>query len=343
MKHKMKKFILIKLCLCFAAGGIFAQSNVITTGSDFDPTLYVLDTANFNVLAQLHLEGTLGETFEDAYGLTRDNANNYYSVFTYNNGASLSLLGKIDINTGTVIVIDTLLSGSLTERISGLSFANNKLWGVTDEGSFTPQALYTINTSNAALTLVGILNYQGQGAAIGYCNSNQKLYSWAGDSLYKINPVTNAVSLAGYDTNGVLSAVNPFYPQSMLYIGNGKFLISGYYDSGNFWIADTLGRITASGKSYDNAINNVKGWVYVDQSHASIQGLSTFCEKDSVGLVHASLIGDNYQWTYNGTDIPGATNKMYLPALTGRYNCWINVHGDVDTACLLYTSDAADE
>lgn len=329
MKNNYKiKFLFFVLSFFLLYGNkAHSQSNVLAVAAEEDK-LFVLDTTNFTLLNEITLFTDSGDNIYGVNGLARDNQGNYYGsikIASYSN----HVLGKININTGHVTLIDTLIP----ERFSNFSFANNTLFGTTGQGSTTPEALFSINTSNATITLIDTIDqygsFTGYGSALGYCTDNQMLYSWSGDSLYKINPVTGIIALVAYDTTNNLQSD---YPQSMLYIGNGQFLVTAYYNNPDFWIADTLGNVVASSKSYDIAVNNIKGWVYVNQSHFTIQGPNSFCLNDPNGVLYAGLVGDNYHWTVDGDTIAGAYGLNYMPTVSGYYNCWVNVNGDNDTA-----------
>lgn len=339
MKRQYKflsKFILTLMTFIGSLGLTNAQSNLIVVepyNQSSDLQLYVMDTTDFNVLATLPLVGSKGENIIGINGLAKDANGNFYGsakVASYSN----HVLCKINIATGIVTMIDTLVG----EKFSNLAFANGTLYGVTGQGSTTPEALFTINTTDASLTLVDTLaangGYGGYGAIIGYCKDNGMLYAMGTDTIYKIDPTTNTISYVAYDTNGY---VGDEYPQFMEYIGGGKFVMTAYYTTPELYILDTLGNITLTTDSlmrnyYGGNDVYIKGVTYVNHANYSIQGPTTFCLNDPNGVLHAGLVGNNYQWTKNGVNISGADSNAYVPTTSGFYNCFVTVAGVTDSA-----------
>src|SRR5271155_3812006 len=99
-------------------------------------------------------------------------------------------LGTVDLNTGVFTLIGNMGSGGY----DGLAVANGILY--TEQNGL----LYSVNTSNASLTLIGGLT--GKNLAT-FGSTTTGLYGLAGSgsltvaTLYSINPQTGAITTIG--------------------------------------------------------------------------------------------------------------------------------------------------
>ncbi|MGV6852907.1 MAG: IPTL-CTERM sorting domain-containing protein [bacterium] len=109
-------------------------------------------------------------------------------------------LATIDLNTGV-----TSLTNDLGEKFAGITFdCTGQLYGVTGDGSSTPESLFTIDKTNASISLLATLGNGSDGETIGFNTADGLLYTRSGrstnSSFYSINPGTGASTQIGGTT-----------------------------------------------------------------------------------------------------------------------------------------------
>ena len=96
--------------------------------------------------------------------------------------------------------------------------------------------------------------------------------------------------------------------------------------------------IASQAGKYQLSVTNAAGCTDTSQSLtvnvyalpiASIShiGSATFCAGDSLELTAGSSAGWNYQWSYNGIAIPGATAATFMARQAGNYRVEVSVNG----------------
>ena len=104
-------------------------------------------------------------------------------------------LVTIDPNTGVATGI-----GALTNQISSLAFrSTGVLWAVSGDGGSPPETLYTVNTSNATLTLQFALGNGADGETIAF-HGNGLMYHSSGNAaalFESVNVDTQVVTPIG--------------------------------------------------------------------------------------------------------------------------------------------------
>jgi Right handed beta helix region len=110
-------------------------------------------------------------------------------------------LVTIDPATGTATDV-----GNTGDAFAGLAFSSaGTLYGVTGDGAVAPETLYTLNTANAAKTLVGTLGNGDSGEAIAFNPDNGLIYHASGRKtriFETINPST--LSITNVPLSGVV-------------------------------------------------------------------------------------------------------------------------------------------
>lgn len=159
-------------------------------------------------------------------------------------------LGKVDVATGNVALV-----GNMGTVLTDIAFSpSGALYGV----SFN--ALYSVNTSSAAATLIGNLGVTGMNALV--FNADGTLYAAGLDSkLYTVNIGTGAASSLG--STGFTSGGDLAFYESKLYLASaGNQLVdvdvvnpSNSTAVGSFGFNDVFGLATGD----DNVLYGVSG------------------------------------------------------------------------------------
>jgi DNA-binding beta-propeller fold protein YncE len=125
-------------------------------------------------------------------------------------------LATMDLGTGVLTQRATF-----TEKFAGIAFdAAGTLYGITGDGSDTPETLYAIDPNSGALSLVAQPGTGSDGEAIAFNPDNGLLYRYGGDNIFQsIAPSTGTVT--DIFTNG---AVIPALSHALVYNG-GSFIL----------------------------------------------------------------------------------------------------------------------
>ncbi len=174
-------------------------------------------------------------------------------------GTVFALLLVGATNTPRRLVTLDLASGvatdiGLADNGSGLLFADitftsgGTLFGVTDDGSPSPETLFTLNTTSASPTFVRTLGNGSSGEAIGFNPGDGLIYHVSGFGVQ--NDPVNGVILETIDPASPLTppvnvplSVDGFVTdvESLFFWGNGFFLAGDV--EGSLSLASTTGRI----------------------------------------------------------------------------------------------------
>ena len=251
-------------------------------------------------------------TVTGANGLATFTCGPIYIVYQAN---SSRYLGTVDPATGVITEI-----GNLGDKVANITFANGVLLGVTGDGASVPETLYSINTVNAAMTLLTPLGNGNDGESIEFNPDDGLLYHWSGWGtasviMESINPttfVTNPITLTGATLANVGAST---------YVGNGKFLISDVNDEGLKYIT-TSGVVSAT----SNTTDIFKGMVFPDGSLASVTNTTaandSICDGETAVLVCHNP-GEIYEWFLDGVST-GNTNDTLNATVSGAYVCEVN-------------------
>ncbi|MEZ4740322.1 MAG: T9SS type A sorting domain-containing protein [Flavobacteriales bacterium] len=113
------------------------------------------------------------------------------AVYVVAKAGSTFHLATLDVSTGILSTIATM-----DEKFAGLAFDNDgTLYGITGDGSNTPETLYAIDTGTAALTLVAQPGTGDDGEALAYNTDNGLLYRYGGGNVFQsIDPADGTVT-----------------------------------------------------------------------------------------------------------------------------------------------------
>jgi hypothetical protein len=112
-------------------------------------------------------------------------------VFVLAKVGSSIILATIDLSTG-----DLTQRASFTEKFAGIAFDDaGVLYGITGDGSNTPETLYSINPNTGAITMTAQPGIGSDGEAIAFNPSNGLLYRYGGSNVFQsIDPGTGTVT-----------------------------------------------------------------------------------------------------------------------------------------------------
>lgn len=222
-----------------------------------DDSLRTIDPSNGMVLTAIRLE-LPGKFINRSTGLAIDPTTGLLYGMLHLDAQYGRQLVQINPATG-----DALSIGDTGDKFSGIVFDSaGTLYGVTGDGSLTPESLHSLSIVDATTTLIMALGNGGKGEAIGYNSDNGMLYHASGNKLdtSRIFEVINPVTLSITDIP--ISGPEYLEATSMVYDGGGNFLISGG--------AATLYRIDTSGNT------------------TSVNSLSFFCKGLAFSIITAT-------------------------------------------------------
>ncbi|TND08983.1 MAG: hypothetical protein FD123_1837 [Bacteroidetes bacterium] len=311
----MKKFILATAFI-FGMIGLDAQSVTVLVGSSpFQDSLWTVDTTTLQIKRRLSPTPSSGGTITGMTALTKDPSNGDLYIVCKQSATTGRTLGKLNLLTGVVTII-----GNLGDNFSSLTFTSNaRLFGATGDGAAVPEALYSIDKTNATKTLIKNMGSGADGEVI--CanpDDNNMLYHWSGNGT---------VVFEKFDT-----LTGPYTPTNIPIIGttNGETFGAVYMGNNKFWISNissTFNRINANGTwgaQFGSNPDDLRGLAFMTCSRA-ITGNASFCTGGSTLLTHgSSTAGATYQWFLNGASIVGATTQTYTATAAGHYNCLVS-------------------
>jgi len=151
-------------------------------------------------------------------------------------------IGTLDLNTGAFTKL-----GNPGVLLTGMAAQNGTLYGA----SFDAGNLYTINTANGALTLVGNsgVPYEVFGSAAG------RMYAVGQDlNLYSISPITGAATLIGPTGLGLLGTVGMSDQGPALYYSEGANLYRVNTTTGAGALVGDMGGPEIGGMVYEGGV-----------------------------------------------------------------------------------------
>lgn len=135
-------------------------------------------SSNIATIAGIQVDGCTGMARNPLTG----------EIFVVAKAGPVFTLGTIDATTGAITPI-----GVLSEKFSGITFhSNGTLYGITGDGADTSETLYTIDVSNANISMILTPGgFGSDGEALGFNSTNGLLYRFGGGLLFQsIDPVT---------------------------------------------------------------------------------------------------------------------------------------------------------
>lgn len=237
---------------------------------------------------------------KDAEGPSTGNVS--YGSYSWTGDAQASVLANYSTNNATVFEFDFVPFGN------EISF--NYIFASEEHPTFSCNSDYN-DVFGFIISGPGIVNdpgLNGKNIALlpngDYVTINNVNNGWCGDAEFYVPGNFPYIEYGGRTT--ILTAYSEVIPGETYHI---RLLVS---DSG-----DT---------SYDSAVfleagSFNLGSTLVDLDGAEIGEDETVCGEDEFTLV-VNLVASNatYQWSYNGVEIPGATNQSYTATQSGYYS-----------------------
>ena len=130
-----------------------------------------------------------GQVMDGCTGMALDPISG--QVYVVAKEASNFTLATIDVNTGVLTALTTL-----SEKFAGITFDNaGTLYGITGDGSNTPETLYSIDPSTGTLSLVAQPGTGSDGEAIAFNSLNGLIYRYGCCQLFQsIDPSNGTVT-----------------------------------------------------------------------------------------------------------------------------------------------------
>jgi len=156
-----------------------ASAQFLYSGSSFSPTLYSLNPASGATVNSVTVVAA-GYVIQQVKGLAAEpTTGELFAVLRGSapgEGANSFFLATVRPDTGEATVI-----GELGDAFAGLAFdGGGTLYGVTGDGAFGPEILYTINTSDATVTGVMNLGNGTDGETIAFNSGDGLMYHLSG-------------------------------------------------------------------------------------------------------------------------------------------------------------------
>jgi hypothetical protein len=246
------KSLFTALIVLFAPALMAQTLYSVTSGDDQLRRINPADAATLSVTTMT----LAGQTISGATGAATHPASNQLWVLLKATGGSGRLLGTVNVGTGVVTAI-----GYTGEKFAGISFNEDGsiLYGVTGDGSSTPESLFSLSQATGAAVLLTALGNGDDGEAIAVYPPDGLIYHASGhdgsDVIFeKINPNTFAITdipLAG-------NALEDEEAQALVPIVGG-FLWKQDHDDGPLYSVTTAGVPTLIGIMDHQA----KGLAYV--------------------------------------------------------------------------------
>lgn len=221
------------------------------------------------------------------------------------------LLGIFNPKTDTVTTI-----GNMGVNISSITFhSNGTLFAVSGDGATPSETLFTVDPTTAVLTIAATLGNGADGEVIAYNPDDDMIYHFSGNGTVIMESFPSA---APYTPITPISAALGSGGETFgaVYMGGGEFLIGNI--SSNLRMVSTTGVV---GPVLVNTPDDIRGLANIGR-WLNLTGPSSWCPNEVTGSLEAEG-GEAYQWTVDGASIPGATDSVHVPALTGWYNCLI--------------------
>lgn len=164
--------LFVSFVLLLASASVASQTLYSVTSQD--DLLRIVDPLTAATVDQVQM--TVADAVVDrATGLATDPVSQELYVVLRLDGVSGSTLARVDPATGVATPI-----GALGESFAGIAFTCDALFGVTGDGSTTPETLFRIDTQTGDLTLVAPLGRGDDGEALGFNPVDGYLYHASG-------------------------------------------------------------------------------------------------------------------------------------------------------------------
>lgn len=229
--NKFSKILLVLIAIVSLSFQANSQNIFYTVGSD--DTLRKVDVDTRTVLSQMPITVS-GQVVHKLNGMAQHPTTGVLYAIVQFNGVTLRELISLDTITG----VGTLI-GPTGHKFSGIAFNNSSiLYGVTGDGSPTPESLYTINLLTGAAIFVMSLGEGTDGEAIAFDSDDNTLYHASGNGTKIFETVTIPTSTDSIPLSG------DAYVEitSLLYDNGGTFIGTSY---GLFYSITTAGVFTA--------------------------------------------------------------------------------------------------
>ena len=159
-----------------------------------------------------------GQVMDGCTGMALDPISG--QVYVVAKEASNFTLATIDVNTGVLTALTTL-----SEKFAGITFDNaGTLYGITGDGSNTPETLYSIDPSTGTLSLVAQPGTGSDGEAVAFNSLNGLIYRYGGGQLFQsIDPSNGTV------TDIFLSGGTPTdFAHALVHNGSSFYFAAGF-------------------------------------------------------------------------------------------------------------------
>lgn len=158
------------------AKGLAFSGTTLFSVSSSDLNLRTINPATGATISSVPIT-LVGAAIQGLTGLAVHPTNGTVFALLNTGGVSREL---VTINTGTGAATSI---GSTGDRFAAIAFdAAGTLWGVTGSGANIPQALFTINTTNAATTYRYPVERNNSGVALAFNSANGNLYYASGST-----------------------------------------------------------------------------------------------------------------------------------------------------------------
>lgn len=302
----------------------FAQDVTRLIGSSpFQDSLWVIDTTS-NAVTRRLAPSISGFTVTGINGIAKHPTSGSIYTISKVSGVTGRVLGKFNLLTGEITQI-----GNLGQNFSSITFKGDSLFGVTGNGSTNSETCFLIDTLTGVPTLFRVLGNGADGEVISYNPDDNMIYHWSGNGTIvfeKFSPDDAAAPVIDIPIIGTTNGET----FGALYIGNNNFRTSN--------ISSSFNQFNAAGNvlpGFGSNPDDLRGMAMVT-CQRQIAGADSYCVGDSTEL---SFMGDasSYQWTFNGSDVPGATNPTFYAAAPGDYAVRISDACGVNEALLPIT------
>ncbi len=324
----MKKILLVSiLFFAFLAGNSIARAQFpavtpkLYGSSPFQDSLWGIDTTNFSVFQRFG-PTLAGFTITGMNGMAFDPTTYQTYIIMKVSGVSGRVLGTIDLTTGVCTQV-----GNLGDNFSSLTFDDNgQLWGATGNGATVPEALYQIDKTTAAKTLMYSMGNGADGEVILYNRSDDHMYHWSGNStlVFEKWPSSNLTyTPINIPTTGVTGGET----FGALYVNPNYLLISN--------ISSSFNRLLPTGTysgTFGSNPDDLRGLVMPPQFAISDVTVCEDVEPVFVGAGSLQLFDTIvYNWGDGAVDVqgvatPGGSHNYTIP---GDYTIYIEVDNGV--------------
>ncbi len=179
MRFPLRPLVVLSLVALLVGVAAPVSAQFLYSGGSFSPTLYSLNPASGATVNSVIVVAA-GYDIQQVKGLAAEpTTGELFAVLRGSapgEGANSFFLATVRPDTGEAAVI-----GELGDAFAGLAFDDGgTLYGVTGDGAFGPEILYTINTSDATVSGVMNLGNGTDGEAIAFNSGDGLMYHLSG-------------------------------------------------------------------------------------------------------------------------------------------------------------------